>query len=319
MYPPNNLFKEGSMKKLFFASVMAIAVAFGSSTAAEEGCLSTTEVGVKEVQEKLAPILGRAKVVEVHEAPIEDFYEVIVELRGRKIPVYVDCDFNYLISGEIIDIKKKESLTRKRILELSKEAVEEKVKELSKIIGKEKAQKIKEKVGMSFLQKAKIVNIKNMPKPNLTLGNKNAKIKLYIIEDPECPACAMYHENVEKVLKDRKDISFEIILFPLPFHKHAKKVSYNIICQKDNSKKVEILKKSFEYVKNRETKKLKELEKDCKEAHSIVEKNLEYFGKRTPIGGTPTTIFPLKDDKAIMISGVLDKETIENLVDIIYK
>ncbi len=314
MYQP----KEGSMKKLIFATITSL-IFMSVSFAEEEGCLSTTDISVKEAQERLAPILGRAKVVSISEAPIEDFYEVIVELRGRKIPVYVDCDFKYLISGEIIDIQKKESLTRKKMLELSKEAVKEKVKQLEAIIGKDKAQKLKEKAGIAFMQKAKIVNIKGMPKENLVLGNPNAKIKLYIIEDPECPACAVYHDNVEEVLKDRKDISFGVILFPLPFHKHAKKVSYNIICQSDMKKKQEILKKSFEYVKERKSSKLKQLEKDCKKAEPIIDKNLEFFGKKTPIGGTPTTVFPLKEGKALMISGVLDKETIEDVVDTLYK
>ncbi len=310
--------KEGSMKKFILATMTAVFLV-STSFSEEEGCLSTTDISVKEAQERLAPVLGQAKVVSVSEAPIEDFYEIVVELRGRKIPVYVDCDFKYLISGEIIDINKKESITRKRLLELSKEAVEEKVKQLEQIIGKEKARKLKEVAGIAFLQKAKIVDIKGMPEENLILGNPNAKVKLYIIEDPECPACAIYHDSVEKVLKDRKDIAFGIILFPLPFHKQAKKVSYNIICQNDMKKKQQILKKSFEYVKQRKSDKLKELGKDCEKAEKIIEKNLEFFGKKTPIGGTPTTVFPLKDGKAIMISGVLDKNTIEKIVDTLYK
>ncbi|NPA52430.1 MAG: thioredoxin fold domain-containing protein [Aquificae bacterium] len=301
------------------ATVFLISFSFAEG----ESCLSTTDVSVEEAQQRLSSVLGQAKVVSVSEAPIEGFYEIIVELRGRKIPIYVDCDFNYLITGEIIDIKKRESLTRKKILELSKEAVEDKIKKLEKIIGKEKAQKLKEKVGTAFLEKAKIVDITGMPKENLVLGNPNAKIKIYIIEDPECPACAIYHESIEEVLKDRKDIAFGIILFPLPFHKHAKGVSYNIICQKDMNKKQEILKKSFEHVKNKKSEALKDLQRkasgDCKKAEEIINTNMEFFGKKVPIGGTPTTVFPLKNGKGIMISGVLDKETIEEIVDILYK
>ncbi len=305
------------MKKLFTVLAAGMLI-FGYSLAADEACLSTTEVSVEEVQKKLSGVLGSAKVVSVSEAPIEGFYEVVVELKGRWIPIYVDCDFNYIISGEIIDVKKRKSLTRERVLELSKKAVEEKVKELEAVLGKEKAEKLKS-ISEGFLQKAKIVNIKELPEAHIVLGNPDAKIKLYLVEDPECPACAMYHTVIQDIIKERKDIAFNVLLFPLPFHKHAKKISYNILCQKDMKKRVEILDKSFEYVNKRQMSKLKELEKDCKGAQEKIDKVIDFFRKNAPIGGTPTTIFPLKNGKALMRAGVIDKETLLKIVDVLYK
>ncbi len=305
------------MKKFVAALVLGIAF-FSFSYSAEESCLSTTDVSVEEVQQKLSKVLGSAKVVSVSDAPIEGFYEVVVDLRGRWVPIYVDCDFKYVISGEIIDVEKRTSITRERVLELSKKSIEEKMKELSSVIGKKKAEELK-KIGEAFIQKAKIVDIKELPEPHIVLGNPDAKIKLYIVEDPECPACAMYHTVIEDVLKERKDIAFNVLLFPLPIHKHAKKISYNILCQKDMKKRAEILSKSFEYVNQRKMSKLKELEKDCKGAQEKIDRVVNFFRKNAPIGGTPTTIFPLKNGKALMRAGVIDKDTLLKIVDVLYK
>lgn len=281
------------------------------SLAEDDACLSTTEISAKQVQEALAPLLGGAKVVKVSESPIDGLYEVIIEARGKKIPIYVDCELKYLISGEIIDIKNRKSLTREKVIALQKETIEENSKILAKVLGKAKVEKLK-KVAPDFVAKAKIVKIANKPKPNLILGNPSAKTKVVIIEDPQCPACAMLHEEILKLLEKRKDIAFEVYLFPLKFHQYAKGISENIVCAKSQKEKQKILHESFEAALKNDKRKLKSLSKPCATAKPSIEKSIK-FGKEIKISGTPTIIFPHN----IMISGAMKAETLEKIIDIL--
>lgn len=80
------------------------------------------------MESKLRSVLGNGKVISVSRAPVEDLYEVVIEIRNKRIPVYVDCSMRYLISGEIIDLKERRSLTRERAMELAKAMEEKKLK-----------------------------------------------------------------------------------------------------------------------------------------------------------------------------------------------
>jgi thiol:disulfide interchange protein DsbC len=225
--------------KLFFAGLMSAA----SLAMAAESCLGGgSKVSTSEVQKALSGILGNAKVVSVSNAPISGLYEVVIESGGRKVPIYVDCNLKYLVNGEIIDINKKVSLTRERFQALQSEANSEKETRLTKILGKDKVEMLKKE---GLLESVNIVDLKNLPKPNVSYGNGN--IKIYVITDPQCPFCAKLHEEIKKVLAQRKDVSFEMIMYPLPFHKHASGVAQNIICQNDNAAKQKILDAAFSY------------------------------------------------------------------------
>ncbi|MGA1863232.1 thioredoxin domain-containing protein [Deferribacter thermophilus] len=63
----------------------------------------------------------------------------------------------------------------------------------------------------------------NIPIKNLTLiqGNKNAKHIIIKISDFECPFCRKAYEFLEPKIKDRKDIAFYMLHYPLPIHKKA--------------------------------------------------------------------------------------------------
>ncbi|WP_457643351.1 DsbC family protein [Persephonella sp.] len=296
------------MKKLIF-TVVALLMA-GFTVSAQEKCLSPKEVSVDKVKSAVGPAIGGAKIIKVSPSPIKGLYEVVIETRGRVIPIYVDCTLRYLISGEIIDIKEKRSLTRERVRELAEEQAKEKIAQLEKILGKEKAEKLKKALG-DRLYDIKIVDLKKLPKEHLiTYGNPDAELTVYVITDPECPYCARFDKEMKKVLKNRKDVKFEVVLFPLPFHKHAQKISQRIVCEKSEKKKKEILQQSFDAVNNKEYSKLEKLGKECEEGKKAIDKHL-MFGAQSGIGGTPAIIFP----HGIVVSGWMPADQINKVLD----
>jgi len=66
----------------------------------------------------------------------------------------------------------------------------------------------------------------------LVLGKQDAKKKVVVFTDPDCPACAQLHEVIKKIGKTRKDVAFYIMMFPLPQHKEAYKKAQSILCEK---------------------------------------------------------------------------------------
>jgi thiol:disulfide interchange protein DsbC len=290
--------------KLFFAGLLTTS----SLAVAAEGCLdSNSKASTSEVQKALSGILGNAKVVSVSNAPISGLYEVVIENGGNKVPIYVDCNLKYLVNGEIIDINKKVSLTREKLQQLQSQANSEKEARLTKILGKDKVELLKKE---GLLEAVNIVDLKNLPKSNVAYGNGN--IKIYVMTDPQCPFCARLHEEIKKVLAQRKDVSFEMILYPLPFHKHASGVAQNIICQNDNVAKQKVLDTAFSYTAKGDENGLASLEKPCNAGKQAVDNNLKY-GQANGINGTPTIIFP----NGIAILGALPADKLNKLIDIL--
>ncbi|SNZ03373.1 thiol:disulfide interchange protein DsbC [Persephonella hydrogeniphila] len=295
------------MKRIILG--LFLSLVFGMSVYAQSD-VCAKKVSVQQVKDALEPVLGGAKVIKVSPSPVKGLYEVIVEARGRQIPVYIDCSERYLITGEIIDLKEKKSITRERARELAKKVVEEKMKKLEKVLGKEKIEKLKKALGERFAD-IKIVDLKKIPKENLILfGNPAAKMTVYVVTDPECPFCAKFDTEMMKVLEKRKDVKFELILFPLPFHKHAQKIVQRIVCEESVKKKKEILEKSFKAVRERDEKKLAQLGKECEKGKKVIQEHFK-FGSEAGIGGTPAIIFPY----GIMVSGWMTADQINKVLD----
>ncbi|WP_457623788.1 DsbC family protein [Persephonella sp.] len=255
---------------------------------------------VKKLQNKIGPMLGGGKVLEINKSPVEGLFEVIIEVGDRMIPIYVDCDMKYLISGEIIDIEGKRSLTKEKAMELAKNMAEKKAKQLEKILGQERAGKLFEILGPRITS-IKLVDVKDIPGNTVRYGNKNAKYTIYVVSDPDCPYCRKFHKEMKEVLKKAKDVKFEIILFPLAFHKDAKKKAITVLCEKDPKKRTELLDKSM---------KGSIPVKKCEEGEKTVKDNLK-FGELNGIRGTPAIIFP----KGIVISGYMKSDKVLEILN----
>ncbi len=101
---------------------------------------------------------------------------------------------------------------------------------------------------------------------------------------------------MKKVIKDRKDIAFYTILFPLPMHKEAYGKSKAIICEQS----LELLEAALEK---------KPLPAPSCET-TVIDDNIKLAGK-LGISGTPAVIFP----NGTLIPGAMDAAEIIKQID----
>lgn len=101
---------------------------------------------------------------------------------------------------------------------------------------------------------------------------------------------------MKKVIKDRKDIAFYTILFPLPMHKEAYGKSKAIICEQS----LELLEAAFEN---------KPMPAPSCET-TVIDQNIK-LGEKLGISGTPAVIFP----NGMLIPGAMDAAEIIKKID----
>ena len=162
------------------------------------GTLSATQnpcKGIdKTVLEKHTPLKGLPYKI-VKEEPVKGICEVVIEINGELVPLYVTEDF--VISGELFANKKP--LTQIHLKEIQKE-----------ILRKRKQTFDKYTVAV--------------------YRPKNFKgFYIYFIADPECPYCN-YIKKTVKNLADKYGVGIKLVFLPLPFHPHAKKWMESFIC-----------------------------------------------------------------------------------------
>jgi len=157
-------------------------------------CHTLTNEEAAAILKDLAPDL---KILNVGQAPVKGMWEVFLQAGGRKAVIYVDYSKKNFVSGAIVDIKGKKNLTQDKYEELNK------------------------------------IDVSKIPLDDaLVLGGKDAKYKVIVFSDPDCPYCAKLHEEMKKVVEKRKDIAFFIKLYPLPMHPDSAWKSKTIICKK---------------------------------------------------------------------------------------
>lgn len=101
---------------------------------------------------------------------------------------------------------------------------------------------------------------------------------------------------MKKVIEERKDIAFHIVLYPLPMHKEAYGKAKAIVCEKS----LKMLEDAYDR---------KELPKPKCET-TVIDENIK-LAEKLGIRGTPALIFP--DGK--VIPGAADVKTIIGQID----
>jgi thiol:disulfide interchange protein DsbC len=140
----------------------------------------------------------QAKIVNIQLSPIKGLWEISVDDNGIKGLFYVDFSKKHLLPGPIIEIKSGSNITLEHL-------------------GK--------------LRESKKVDFSRIPLTTpLVMGNRLAPQKVAVFTDPDCSFCKTLHQEMEKVVQERKDIAFYLILFPLPLHKDAYWKSKSIVC-----------------------------------------------------------------------------------------
>jgi thiol:disulfide interchange protein DsbC len=182
------------------------------------------------------------KILSVSQGPVKGLWEVFLQAGGHKAVVYIDYSKKNFFTGAIIEIKGKKNLTQEKFDELNK------------------------------------IDVSKIPLDgSLVMGDKNAKYKVIVFSDPDCPYCGKLHQEMKKVVEKRKDISFFIKLFPLPMHPDASWKAKSILCKKS----LQLLEDNFD------GKQIPKIECDTK----AIEDNTK-LAAEIGISGTPALVLP---------------------------
>lgn len=138
-------------------------------------------------------------VVSVGEGPVKGMWEVQVEAKSKRRPIYLHFSKKYFFSGNIVDIENKKVVTSQPARET---------------VPKEK------------------VDVSKIPLNDaIIIGKASAPNKVIVFDDPDCPFCRKLHPEMKEVVLRRDDIAFYIKLFPLVgLHPKAYEKSKAIVC-----------------------------------------------------------------------------------------
>lgn len=185
----------GTIKKFGIASGLMLtlgACLVGGNAVANGG----KDAVIKDIKAKLQTEFPKAKIGEVSPTPVDGLYEVV--LNDRNV-MYVDKNVKYLLDGEMVDLKKKISLTQQRVQELSK------------------------------------VDFASLPLQDaVKVVRGNGSRKLAVFTDPDCPFC----KRLEKEgLQGITDVTIYQFLMPIAqLHPDAARKSALVWCAADQVK-----------------------------------------------------------------------------------
>jgi thiol:disulfide interchange protein DsbC len=199
------------MSRLFFAGLLLIlslpprsALAFTADGCGTGTCASCHSLDAKEAGKILGGLVDKVHKVEFAEVP--GMWLVEVEKGANKLPVYIDFSKKYVLSGSVIRLADRGDLTQERHARMNK------------------------------------VDMNRIPLDDaLLLGSKNAKIRVVVFTDPECPYCKQLHIELKEVVRRDPEIAFLIKMFPLKMHPNAYNTAKSIVC----ARSMEFLELSF--------------------------------------------------------------------------
>lgn len=182
----------------------APALAFTADGCGAGACSSCHSLDQKEAGAILGGLVDKVNRVEFAEIP--GMWLVEVEKGANKLPVYIDFSKKYVLSGSVIRLADREDVTQERFARMNK------------------------------------VDTRRIPLDDaLLLGRKDAKIKVIVFTDPECPFCKKLHDELKEVVRRDREIAFLIKLYPLKMHPNAYDKSRSIVC----ARSMELLEASF--------------------------------------------------------------------------
>jgi thiol:disulfide interchange protein DsbC len=243
---------------LLVCTLLPLSPAFGAGEK-DANSAQCSPMSKEDAAAVLKDLIPNPKIMEVAKSPLKDLWEVALESSGRKGIVYIDCSRKFLLSGSLVLIAEKRNLTQEKVTEINK------------------------------------VDVSRIPLEDaVLLGDKTAKHKVIVFSDPDCPYCVKLHQEMKKVVAERKDIAFYVKLFPLPMHAGAYDKAKTIVCEKS----LALLEDAYEK---------KEIPK-AKCETKAVDATIKLAGE-LGIAGTPALVFP--DGK--VVPGAADAKTISGM------
>ena len=162
-----------------------------------QDCSKCHQLKTEEADNLLKGLIPGLKVLQVNPSPLRGFWEVYFESGGRKGLFYLDFAKKLAFSGALISIADKKNLTQDRLTDLNR------------------------------------VEVSQIPLDDaVVMGDPKAKIRIIAFDDPDCPYCARLHQEMKKIIEERKDIAFFVKMFPLKIHPGAYEKAKAIVCAK---------------------------------------------------------------------------------------
>lgn len=156
--------------------------------------VANAHAGEREVRQAVQALAPAARIVSINRTPLADLYEVVVDGPRGPTLVYVSGKGDYLLVGELLDVKRRRNLTGERMERLSAVEFEK----------------------LPFQQAIKMVQ-----------GNGSRRMAVF--SDPDCPFC----RKLEPELAKLKDVTIYIFPYPLPMHPDATRKSKLVWCSPD--------------------------------------------------------------------------------------
>ncbi|MBF0505679.1 MAG: DsbC family protein [Nitrospirae bacterium] len=230
---------------LFFLFVFAVTAYSFSAGGCDGDCRKCHTLTNEEALGILKKMHSNAKVAGIQISPVKGLWEVTLDDNGKKGIFYTDFSKKFVISGPIIEVSSGTNKTQENFQKL---------------------------------QNNRKIDVSRIPlNKALVIGKRSAPKKVIVFTDPECPFCAKLHQEMKKVVAERKDIVFYIKLFPLAAHKDSYWKATSMSCKKS----LKMMDDNFE---GRPIAKAecstKEIDENIKLAESL------------GITGTPTLILP---------------------------
>lgn len=242
--------------------LLPAAYSYGFSEKGQD-CSKCHNLSKEEAANLLMNLGQTVNVLDVMQSPVAGVWEVDIVAGEKKVPIYIDFSKKHLITGSVISVNEKKNLSQERFTKLNPPPK---------------------------------VDVSQIPLDDaLLMGDKDSKYKIVVFDDPDCPFCAKLHQEMKKVIAERKDIAFYIKLFPLSIHPDAYEKSKTIVCEKS----LALLEAAFEK---------KEIPKAKCDA-AVINDNMK-LAQRLGITGTPALIFP--DGR--VIPGYKDARSIIELI-----
>ena len=162
----------------------------GCSSGACTDCHSLT-------RDEAVKILGGNvdNVLSVGTSPVGGLWEVAVEKAGQRWPLYIDFSKEHVIAGQIIQLSTKKNLTGSRMFSMNR------------------------------------VDVSQIPLAgSIVVGKEDAKRRIVVFDDPNCPHCAKLHETAKGIVAKNPDVAFLVRPFPRSGDRPTYETALSIVC-----------------------------------------------------------------------------------------
>ena len=175
----------------------ALSLAAFTLTALLAFFLTPARAGDAEVRQAIQALAPGAKVTSIAKTGLPGILEVVIDSGQGPMVIYANEGGDYLLAGDLLDVKSRRNLTKERMDKLTE------------------------------------VKWESLPLENaIKVVRGNGQRKLAVFSDPDCPFC----KKVEQEFAKLDNMTIYVFPYPLAMHPDAGRKSTLVWCSKDRAK-----------------------------------------------------------------------------------